>query len=52
MSYQIILEPAFKNDYKHVTALQPQIKDELYEALKELEATGTVPDGYNPHLLV
>ncbi|MDO4405391.1 MAG: type II toxin-antitoxin system mRNA interferase toxin, RelE/StbE family [Atopobiaceae bacterium] len=52
MAYQIIFEPTFKSDYKHIVSLHPQIKDELYSALKELEANGRVPSGYNPHLLV
>ena len=52
MGYQIIIEPAFKRDYKRVVAAQPQIKRELFEALKELELHGKVPDAYNPHLLV
>lgn len=52
MAYRIVIEPAFKRDYKRIVAAQPQIKTELFEALKELERYGKVPDAYNPHLLV
>ena len=52
MAYQIVFEHAFKSDYKRVVALHPQIKNELYDALKELEADGKVSEGYNPHRLI
>lgn len=52
MAYQLIFEPAFRRDYKRVTAAQPQIKAELLAALRELEASGSVSAQYKPHLLV
>ena len=49
--YQIKIEPAFKADYKRVTAAHPHIKKEFKAAIDELVEHGVVSEGYHPHVL-
>lgn len=51
MTYTLIVEPAFREDYQRVTRGHPHLKDELRGALELLREDGTLPPQYNPHVL-
>ena len=49
--YTIKFDSAFKPDYLRVTRRHPFIKDEFLTAMRELAASGTLPESYGAHEL-
>lgn len=49
--YEIVIEPAFKNDYQHIKHCFPEIVKELKIALEFLQSEGSLPDECNAHEL-
>ena len=50
--WEVRPEPQFRRDYKRVMREHPHLKPEFLAAVRELIATGRVPDEYRPHKLV
>lgn len=49
---EIVFEPRFRSDYARVIRRTPWIKDEFQAAIDSIFESGSIPEGYNPHLLV
>ena len=44
-------EPQFIADYARFKRHRPELVNELQDVIEELATTGSVPDGYRPHVL-
>ena len=49
--WEVRPEPQFQRDYKRVMKAHPQLRQEFLAAVRELIATGRVPEAYHPHEL-
>lgn len=47
--WEVRPEPQFQRDYKRVMKAHPQLRQEFLVAVRELIATGRVPEAYHPH---
>ena len=52
MSFEIRYDSVFKDDYKREMRAHPELLDDFKAAVRELVATGTVPEAYHPHRLL
>ena len=49
--WEVRPEPQFQRGYKRVMKAHPQLRQEFLAAVRELVATGRVPEAYHPHEL-
>ena len=49
--WEVRPEPQFQRGYKRVRKVHPQLRQEFLVAVRELIATGKVPEEYQPHEL-
>ncbi len=50
--YELKPEPQFKKDYQKLKRTHPELMDDLFETLGQLQVKGFVNPEYHPHILV